>query len=118
MNTNTGRLYTESLPPRGTNRTRYACAICVHPFLFAFICVFPCLPDQRRERLPAAIVTPRRNDPDRVQSIRMAIAPRGRVLALVWLRRLGCAVLDRRLACTGGWRPNHSWAADVEGRAV
>src|SRR5271170_675936 len=91
MNANIDRVDTESLPPRGASRTRYACAICVHPFLFAFICVFPCLPDQRRERLPTAIVTPRRNDPHRVQSIRMVIAPpwprpRSCLVAAAWLR--------------------------------
>src|SRR5271156_3382326 len=75
MNANIDRVDTESLPPRGTSRTRYASAICVHPFLFAFICVFPSLPAQGRERLPAAIVTPRGNAPDRVRSIRMVIAP-------------------------------------------
>src|SRR5271156_6616749 len=91
MNANIDRVDTESLPPRGASRTRYACAICVHPFLFAFICVYPSLPAQRRERLPAAIVTPRGHDPDRVKSTRMVIAPpwsrpRSCLVAAAWLR--------------------------------
>src|SRR5271156_5941186 len=91
MNANIDRVDTESLPPRGASRTRYACAICVHPFLFAFICVYPSLPAQRRERLPAAVVTPRGNDPHRGHSIPMVIAPpwsrpRSCLVAAAWLR--------------------------------
>src|SRR5271170_6045185 len=119
MYANIDRVDTESLPLRGTSQTRYACAICVHPFLFAFICVKTLLACPKARTTPGSHRDPARKRPrprpeypngDRAPWSR----PRSCLVAAAWLRCLEsfafllarlCRILVSLLACVHPRRP-------------